>query len=249
MQKNLVFLFLLAHFFGDFYFQSNSLANRKNKSFIQLLKHRFIYLVSMTLFLLPVFGLFMVKWVLLASFLHFLIDLSFFYLKRNDQLKNKKTFSIYSIDQLIHLSSLFILVHIMTRNSVAIEFTKAFDLFLNDFLSLNFQFVLSWLLAITIVIKPVSITISKLLVQYQPSTVSDEERGHPGAGSLIGILERLIILVMLSQNQYGAIAFILTAKSIARYNKIAENPQFSEYYLLGTLLSILLVVITDLFIF
>lgn len=97
--------------------------------------------------------------------------------------------------------------------------------------------------------KPVSITIRKVLYRYQPTTADAEDMGHPGAGALIGILERLIILVMLAQNQYGAIGFVLTAKSIARYNKIAENPQFSEYYLLGTLLSMLLVIITYLMIF
>ncbi|GMA43371.1 hypothetical protein GCM10025853_08280 [Tetragenococcus halophilus subsp. halophilus DSM 20339] len=47
---------------------------------------------------------------------------------------------------------------------------------------------------------------------------------------------------MLYANQYAAIGFVLTAKSIARYNKIAEDPKFAEYYLLGTLLSSLLVI-------
>lgn len=59
---------------------------------------------------------------------------------------------------------------------------------------------------------------------------------------MIGVLERCIILLMLSVGQYAAIGFVLTAKSIARYNKIGEDARFSEYYLLGTLLSTLLVI-------
>lgn len=37
--------------------------------------------------------------------------------------------------------------------------------------------------------------------------------------------------------EYSAIGLVLTAKSIARYDKIAHEPEFAEYYLLGTLLS------------
>ncbi|NLC26475.1 MAG: hypothetical protein GX777_07650 [Fastidiosipila sp.] len=101
-----------------------------------------------------------------------------------------------------------------------------------------------------------AILISQLAGEKKPpagllesSTMKIGEEGYPGAGSLIGILERLIILIMLSQNQYAAIGFVLTAKSIARYSKLAENKIFAEYYLLGTLLSITAVILTYLLIF
>ena len=42
---------------------------------------------------------------------------------------------------------------------------------------------------------------------------------------------------------------LFTAKSIARYKKIADDPEFSEYYLLGTLLSAMLVIGTYMVIF
>ena len=44
-------------------------------------------------------------------------------------------------------------------------------------------------------------------------------------------------------NQYSAIGLVLTAKSIARYDKIAKEPDFAEYYLLGTLLSTVAVIL------
>lgn len=65
--------------------------------------------------------------------------------------------------------------------------------------------------------------------------MTNEEKGYPNAGALIGILERCIILLLLYMGQYSAIGFVPTAKSIARYNRIADDPKFSEYYLLGTL--------------
>lgn len=51
------------------------------------------------------------------------------------------------------------------------------------------------------------------------------------------MLERVIVLLLLSAGQYAAIGFVLTAKSVARYNRISEDARFAEYYLLGTLLS------------
>ncbi|WP_343250273.1 hypothetical protein [Diplocloster hominis] len=60
---------------------------------------------------------------------------------------------------------------------------------------------------------------------------------------MIGTIERLIMLIFLSLGQYAAIGLVLTAKSIARYDKIVKEPEFAEYYLLGTLLSTVSVII------
>jgi hypothetical protein len=38
--------------------------------------------------------------------------------------------------------------------------------------------------------------------------------------------------------QYTALAFVIAAKSIARYKKINEEEKFGEYFLIGTLTSI-----------
>ena len=56
------------------------------------------------------------------------------------------------------------------------------------------------------------------------------------------------MLIFLSQSQYTAIAFVLTAKSIARYEKITTEKEFGEYYLLGTLISAVCVVVSSLII-
>ena len=44
-------------------------------------------------------------------------------------------------------------------------------------------------------------------------------------------------------NQFGLIGFVLTAKSIARFKQM-ENKNFAEKYLIGTLTSFLIVLIT-----
>ena len=62
------------------------------------------------------------------------------------------------------------------------------------------------------------------------------------------MLERIFILLMLTINEYSSIGLVITAKSVVRYKKISEDPIFSEYYLLGTLLSTIIVIIAFLMI-
>ena len=45
------------------------------------------------------------------------------------------------------------------------------------------------------------------------------------------------MLILIYMNQYSAIGLVLTAKSLARYDRISKDEKFAEYYLLGTLIS------------
>ena len=65
---------------------------------------------------------------------------------------------------------------------------------------------------------------------------SEDQKEIIKIGMWIGILEREIILMLGLLGQYGAIGFVLAAKSLARYKQL-ENKAFAEKYLVGTLLS------------
>jgi hypothetical protein len=58
-------------------------------------------------------------------------------------------------------------------------------------------------------------------------------------GRAIGVLERAITLSLVLLGQYGAIGLIVAAKSLARF-KALEDCEFAEYFLIGTLGSLLL---------
>lgn len=64
------------------------------------------------------------------------------------------------------------------------------------------------------------------------------EAGDLGAGRLIGVLERMVMLTLVWLGQWSAIGFVLTAKSIARFKEL-EDRAFAEAYLVGTLTSFL----------
>ncbi|MEW5937423.1 MAG: hypothetical protein AB1665_06370 [Candidatus Thermoplasmatota archaeon] len=66
--------------------------------------------------------------------------------------------------------------------------------------------------------------------------------GLKGAGAAIGILERIFALTFVLASEYTAMAIIFAAKSIARFEELKDR-KFAEYYLIGTLSSILFAMI------
>jgi len=58
-------------------------------------------------------------------------------------------------------------------------------------------------------------------------------------GRTIGSLERAIALTLVLLGQFGALGLIVAAKSVARF-KAPEDREFAEYFLIGTLASLLL---------
>jgi len=79
-------------------------------------------------------------------------------------------------------------------------------------------------------------------VATAPESISPEELG---AGKIIGNLERFLILTLVILEEHTAIAFVLTAKSVARFREL-EKREFAEYYLIGTLTSTLVAIIVGL---
>ena len=64
-------------------------------------------------------------------------------------------------------------------------------------------------------------------------------------GSTIGILERILIVVFVLTGSEAAIGFVVAAKTLARF-RLLDDRDFAEYYLLGTLASVAVAIITGL---
>jgi hypothetical protein len=82
----------------------------------------------------------------------------------------------------------------------------------------------------------------------QTATVPDRERtAVPPAqvGATIGVLERLLIVTLLLVGADAAIGFVVAAKTIARF-RLLDDRDFAEYYLLGTLASVSVAIVTAL---
>ncbi|HCA46520.1 MAG TPA: hypothetical protein DEP45_03895 [Armatimonadetes bacterium] len=75
--------------------------------------------------------------------------------------------------------------------------------------------------------------------QYLPEDKGGDLAGTPGAGALIGRLERALILVLVLANVPSGIGFLIAAKSVLRFGEVTQpgNRSLAEYVLIGTLAS------------
>ncbi len=104
-------------------------------------------------------------------------------------------------------------------------------------LEISGSVTLVWTTKLLLIHKPANALISNILEVYKPLQKGLHIEGDKNAGRIIGTLERIIMVILMSVGQYSAAGLVLTAKSIARYDRISKDQEFAEYYLLGTLLS------------
>ena len=236
MFKLFFIVFLIPHALGDFYWQSDKLAQKKAKSYRYVMLHSLLYFLVFIICMLPFWSMPLIATALILATSHLLVDsIKFMY-----AIKWKENQVTYSIDQLIHILCIAAasgyLVIVGYELSMLPTIKNALATVVTDF-----EALLMWTGFVLLLLKPANITIRQITEKYRPGYDNSENSGN--AGALIGSLERLIIALLLSIGQYAAIGLVLTAKSVARYNKISEDKQFAEYYLLGTLTSTLYAVI------
>ncbi|WP_444658786.1 DUF3307 domain-containing protein [Caproiciproducens sp. R2] len=242
MYKNLLILFVLLHVLGDFYLQTDTISEKKIFKYKYVVLHSILYAAVFCVGTILIWSMQIAIAVFVLSVLHFLIDsVKYLYSKYDNSVSES---IVYCTDQWIHILSLIITVIIFKYCNYNIAVLPEAKSFLSIFTD-NGMTALRWSCIILIVCKPANITIKKILSQYKPgSKDGSSDKTIKNVGAFIGTLERMIIVLLLSVNQYAAIGLVLTAKSVARYDKISKEPPFAEYYLLGTLLSTLLVILT-----
>ncbi|WP_022772837.1 DUF3307 domain-containing protein [Butyrivibrio sp. AE2015] len=241
MKDYLLYLFL-GHILGDFYFQTEKIARLKDRSYKGVLIHSFEYLLIMIALAIPFLSVDMLLAAGYASAVHWVIDSGKYIVKKK---KHFSDLGMFVIDQMLHAISIIILAltfcvwHFIVNGKQIIA--------LAQMLSID-TYVLKWVLSILLIHKPVNIFIQKFLKDYKPA--DDKNTGNDdiinrekNIGRIIGTIERIVMLILISRNQYAALGLVLTAKSITRYDRIVKDKAFAEYYLLGTLMSVLCVLV------
>ena len=64
-------------------------------------------------------------------------------------------------------------------------------------------------------------------------------------GATIGVLERILIVVFVLTGSEAAVGFVVAAKTLARF-RLLDDRAFAEYYLLGTLASVAVAIVSGL---
>ncbi len=258
-------LLMISHLLGDFYFQTDNLARQKKASIVYTVNHCLIYCVVMYV----VLGITTGKWIeyiacsLLAGVLHLVVDIIKCIIYKNGNFK-KRDLMVFIMDQLAHIVILLVISRLY-----AIKFNICWipGIIENHFESVNKLPVI--IFAILLCGKPASVIVS-LVFSLIPQTIEDadskdgenvyrdvkekdnnekesdklELKEEIKIGAWIGILEREIILILGLIGEYGAIGFVVAAKSLVRHSKFDKNPAFAEKYLVGTLLSSLIALLS-----
>ena len=225
------------HLLADFLFQTSIYSEKKRKMLKPLLLHCFIYFIIFEIVLLPILQfkkLFLLG--VIISVLHFLIIFTKNKLEKSFPQRRLQIW-IFSINQLIHFVILIGIYYIFNlANSVS-------NLYINLEGYENFKIIILYISVFSIIYEPASVFIRKLFISISPKTYPKAYSEELKAGNIIGKLERTIIAILLLNNQFGLIGFVLTAKSIARFKQM-EDKNFAEKYLIGTLTSFLIVLTT-----
>lgn len=154
-------------------------------------------------------------------------------------------YSIFVLDQLIHLAVILFSVNYFGKNWEEFSFINSLS-----------PRVLAAFLAALILAKPGNILVNLLFKMYtiQTSTSGNidedetSERNIFHSGKIIGTLERWLILLLVLLSQYEAIGFLVAAKSILRFSETSKGTEKSEYVLVGTLFSFLIVLLVGIII-
>jgi hypothetical protein len=225
---------IAGHVFADFMLQTRRVAEEKERNAGALLWHGALVLVAHLAVMAPV-----LTWeaaVLLAgvAVLHTATDAV--------RIKARGGGSIqgFFVDQAVHVAMLLGAWALLERNPAWVGGAAADDWFVwyARCLAVASVYVFN--------AKGGTIVVRKTLSRYPRASqkLEEDEGGEYEMGRVIGNLERFVVLTLLLFWQWGAIGFVVAAKSIARFPELRErdDKDFTEYYLIGTLTSVLVAI-------
>lgn len=254
--KMIIALLILAHILTDFVFQTQKMAESKHR-FAMLFKHVAIGILTSTVLLIHYMSQQIILIIVLLFVFHFIIDFLKVLLER--QFK-EKAFGFFLWDQGLHIAAIFACSPFFKHvppNPVSLSFGKWLG---NNYPILTHVPAEQWYTALIILagyilnIKGGNIIVRKVLERFsssrQPHDFADNSRPDAirkrwNTGAAIGVLERIFIVTLVLRHDYAAIGLVLTGKSLVRFQEF-KSQEFAEYYLVGTLTSMLLSLITGL---
>jgi hypothetical protein len=215
--------------------REEKLYSRKKLLWIQMA----IYSVAMLPCMLFVIGSWwksLLAWGLLLGVHSILVCLRYFFEGKN--LKPKMAYWLAGIHQIMMVGTLLFVCYALLN---------IWGPFRHWRWLVNGQAVALLVLMIVLIWDVASSFIRRLFsLVTMPSEVTAQDRyaifASARSGELIGKLERVVVVLLILFDQFAAIGFVLTAKSIARF-KMLEDRDFAERYLIGTLASFIYAII------
>lgn len=218
---------LLAHLAGDFVFQSTKWVEDRNKNgykskylYLHILVHFLLLLLFFANELQVVLG-----YIFLIVISHFLIDLGKIYLEKTSRYSQ---LGLFLTDQFLHLVVLFgiTLIHFTEFSMASIISVEKLMLY-----------AIALLLITSVTSIGMKMFFRKWSDSFKKKTLKKESLKN--AGNVIGIIERLLVVLFINIGFLEGIGYLLAAKSIFRFGDLthAKDRKLTEYILSGTLIS------------
>lgn len=233
-------LLLLGHVVGDFYFQSDEMAIAKERSYAERVRHGVFYalgiapvLVAIAIFLGCPLVLAVGAWIVLFA-MHGVID---FMIRPRIKRMTHGEVQAFLLDQALHVGCCVVAGVFLAKNA-------------SRELSPYWAETLVWTTSLALCIVPACVLVKLLLgsLRRDAAFPGGFRKDAANSGRAIGMLERAIVGVLTLLGQYDAIAFVVAAKSIARYERLKDDKTFAEVYLVGTLASVAAAIFLPLFV-
>jgi len=236
----LLAILLICHLLGDFFLQSSDMAEKKNNNKKVMGLHSGIYfavfLIVGFVFITPIFA---IVSSLIISGTYCVIDS--LRAKFDIKFKNRvRLFQSFLVDQILHTSIIIGTYYLFDLRN------KTNSLYMTCASFSHFNKIVLYTLLFSILLTPTAVFMKKLFV-YLFKNYREDKDENGNIGNIIGQMERVIIAILLISNQFGVIGFVLTAKSIARFKQLEEK-DFAEKYLVGTLISVVISLVTTIII-
>lgn len=218
---------LIAHILGDFVFQSDTwIASKKDKGLKSPAYYKHLGIVAgLTFIVIGQLNMTGIGVTLFITITHGIIDLWKVKMDKNGSIQ------YFIADQLLHLIVLLLswLFLINGFNKGLSALSGLWNSFPTVLIALGYLFC---------------IVPSSFIVKFATKQMITQDQGGnvKRGGRLIGIFERLIIFTFVLFNQYEAIGFLITGKSILRFGDGQKKE--TEYVLVGTMISYTLAILT-----
>lgn len=234
---------LFGHVVADFYLQSERVAREKGDHIRALSQHGWQILLAQLLAALPVWGGPILLPILGLTLVHVAIDAT---VKPFLSRRWAAPLTLFFLDQAMHLATLVVVWTALRNGSLAASAWWQLPsgalraLAQAGVLGSGFIFLGT---GGTVVVRTILGRFPQLIPggHHPAGGPNHVESPAYAMGREIGTLERILAAGLVFLGQWGALGLVLAAKSLARIREF-ENRDFANYYLLGTLSSLLVAV-------
>ncbi len=224
---------LLAHLLGDFVLQPKKWVDERHTKGIRskyLYAHIAVHLVVLLLLFVTQLPE-VLPYILLVVVAHYLIDLGKIYAERQQRYS---PINLFVADQLLHLLVIAVLVMACFDKWTVLSIISA-------------EKLMAVAIALIVLTAVSSIAMKVFFSKWSESfrEKNKKNKSLKNAGNIIGITERLLIVLFICVDFWGGIGYLLAAKSIFRFGDLtrAKDRKLTEYILSGTLISFTIAIV------